>query len=74
MLLISDLHFTDKVQDEYRWDVFDFVRDYYNKTEDKNLIILGDLTDSKDHHSSILVNQIVYMIRQMVEIGMEVYI
>lgn len=74
MLLISDLHFTDKVQDEYRWDVFDFVRDYYGKTEDKNLIIMGDLTDSKDHHSAVLVNRIVYMIRQMVEIGMEVFI
>lgn len=74
MLLISDLHFTDLKQDEYRWDIFDFVERYRKKTEDKNLLILGDLTDSKDHHSSVLVNRIVQHMRHLVEIGMDVFI
>lgn len=74
MLLLADLHFTDKVQDDYRWNVFDFVLEYYEKTQDKNLLILGDLTDSKDHHSSVLVNRIVKYMRELVSRGMDITI
>jgi DNA repair exonuclease SbcCD nuclease subunit len=74
MLLISDLHLTDKKADSYRWGIFDFVLDYYKEHNDKNLIILGDLTDAKDHHSAKLVNRIVLMMRHLVESGMEIFI
>ena len=74
MLLISDLHLTDKKMDSYRWEIFDFVLSHYKKHDDKNLIILGDLTDSKDHHSAKLVNKIVEIMRMLVEHGMEIFI
>jgi len=74
MLLISDLHFTDKPQDEYRFEILDWVAAYFRRTDDKNLLILGDLTDSKDHHSSKLVNEIVRRLLMLADIGMEVFI
>lgn len=74
MLLISDLHLTDKTRDEYRWSIFDFVLEHYEKNDDKNLVILGDLTDSKDHHSAILVNKIIWSLQELVEKGMEIFI
>jgi hypothetical protein len=74
MLLITDLHLTDNEADRYRWQIWTWVAEYYRRTGDKNLIILGDLTDAKDHHSARLVNGIVKRIGDMVGIGMEVFI
>lgn len=74
MLLISDLHLTDKKMDSYRWEIFDFVLKYYKKHEDKNLLILGDLTDAKDHHSAKLVNWIVRELLLLRDEGMEIFI
>lgn len=74
MLLISDLHLTDNEADKYRWKIWEGVADYYDGPGKKNLIILGDLTDSKDHHSARLVNAIVERITDMTELGMEVFI
>ena len=74
MLLISDLHFTDKAADAYRFEIFDWVRRHYKRTRDKNLLILGDLTDSKDHHSAALVNRIVNGLLMLTDLGMEVFV
>lgn len=74
MLLITDLHLTDNEADRYRWKIWTWVAEYYRRTGDKNLIILGDLTDAKDHHSANLVNSISRRIGDMVGIGMEVFI
>jgi len=74
MLLISDLHFTEEPADEYRWKIFEFVHDYYVRTEDKNLLILGDLTNSKDHHPALLVNQITSCLIGLRDLGMEIFI
>lgn len=74
MLLITDLHLTDHEADRYRWKIWTWVAEYYRRTGDKNLIVLGDLTDAKDHHSASLVNAIVKRICDMVGIGMEVFI
>ena len=59
ILLTSDLHFTDKPEDSYRFDLFDAMRDWCEEYPIKHIIILGDLTNEKDNHSSKLVNKIV---------------
>ena len=58
-LATGDLHFTDKKIDEYRFKLFDVLIDLCHKYDVTNLFILGDITDAKDRHSSILVNRIV---------------
>jgi len=74
MLLISDLHLTDNEADEYRWKIFDWVAEYYDAEGDKNLLILGDLTDSKDHHSAKLVYRIIWQLNWLRDKGMEIFI
>jgi 3',5'-cyclic AMP phosphodiesterase CpdA len=59
MLLTTDLHLTDRSKDEYRWDVFPLLSEIMLETGEKDLVILGDLTDAKDYHSAALVNRIV---------------
>src|SRR6266851_480171 len=59
LLLCSDTHFTDRDQDAYRWKVFDFLRGTANAEECEALFILGDLTDKRDNHSSLLINQLI---------------
>ena len=57
-LLVSDLHLTANPRDAYRWDIFPWMVKtcaYYGV---KTLLILGDLTDAKDYHSSELVNKV----------------
>jgi DNA repair exonuclease SbcCD nuclease subunit len=58
-LLIADLHLTDLSKDEYRWGIFSWLKDQIEEYEIQRLIILGDLTDKKDKHSSKLVNRLV---------------
>lgn len=59
MLITTDLHFTDKDSDAYRFDIFPWLEEQIEKYDEEYLLILGDLTDSKDKHSSKLVNKIV---------------
>ena len=72
MLITSDLHFTDRARDAYRWDIFPWLRDQLE--HDETLLILGDLTDAKDNHSSALVNRIVNEIEETVAFGHGVFI
>lgn len=58
-LLVSDLHLTDKVVDEYRWDLFPQLRRILKEEGIRTFACLGDTTDSKDYHSSTLVNRLV---------------
>lgn len=59
VLLISDLHFTSKPQDEYRWGLFDKLNELMLNRPLNDIYILGDLTDAKDNHSAALVNRLV---------------
>ena len=52
-LLTSDLHLTDRPNDAYRWD---FLSKWLWGIRFDSLVILGDLTEEKDCHSSVLVN------------------
>ncbi len=74
MLLVTDLHLTDKEADRYRWEIFTWIYEYFESTGDKNILILGDLTDSKDHHSANLVNAVVKRCLDLTEAGMELFI
>lgn len=59
ILIATDLHLSDRPRDDYRFGLFDFLKKQIIKREVDLLLILGDLTDLKDNHSSQLVNQIV---------------
>jgi DNA repair exonuclease SbcCD nuclease subunit len=58
-ILVSDLHLTSNPRDEYRWGLFPWLRNQIQKYNSSRLFVLGDLTDSKDYHSSLLVNRLV---------------
>lgn len=59
-LLVTDLHLTANPRDEYRWGLFEWIRnDLWRRFGLRSVKILGDLTDAKDNHSSELVNRIV---------------
>lgn len=58
-LLIGDLHLTDRARDAYRFGILEWVRKQQVKYKPKATFILGDVTDSKDRHSSALVNKFI---------------
>jgi 3',5'-cyclic AMP phosphodiesterase CpdA len=60
LLITSDLHFTSKPLDSYRFGLVDWLCTTGFAESIDALFILGDLTDSKDRHSSALVNRIVH--------------
>jgi len=65
LVLISDLHLTDKEEDKYRFEVFDLLKHYGG--ENKKLIVLGDITEKKDKHSSDFVERIVINFKALSE-------
>ena len=59
-LLTTDLHFTDKDSDSYRFSVFDTIHGILDIHPDiDSLFILGDLTTFKDGHPAKLVSLVV---------------
>lgn len=65
MIITSDLHLTDRLRDEYRWEFLAWLKGQIKKLGEKQLFILGDLTDAKDGHSARLVNRIIDTLRAM---------
>lgn len=59
ILLLADLHLTANPRDAYRWRLFSWLMTTVPKHSIKNIIILGDLTESKNYHGAHLVNRIV---------------
>ncbi len=57
--LVGDLHLTDRPRDAYRFDIFSWLIKQQEKYQPTVTILLGDITDLKDNHSSALVNRIV---------------
>lgn len=64
VLIITDLHLTEKPDDEYRWEVFPWSRKLLRTNKLNALYILGDLFDKKDRHPSELVNRLTNEIGQ----------
>lgn len=58
-LLLTDLHWTDKPKDEYRWPLVDWVITQIAMHKVEHVFCLGDITDAKNNHSSTLVNRVV---------------
>lgn len=58
-LLLADLHLSALARDGYRWRLFAWLLEAIPRHSIKIILILGDLTEAKDYHSSRLVNQIV---------------
>lgn len=63
MLLTADLHLDDKPENRYRWHIFDALA----VNSDGEIVILGDLADRADRHSSLLVNQLVSKLTELAE-------
>lgn len=59
LICTADLHLDNKPQHSYRWGIFDFLAKQQKKYDAKGGLILGDITDEKDCHSSSLVNRMV---------------
>ena len=59
LLVIGDLHLTDKARDAYRFGIFDWIKKQEQEYAPK-IIFMGDITDKKDKHTSALVNRIVH--------------
>ena len=64
-LVIGDLHLTDRPRDDYRYGIFDQIAKWQKKYEPQRTFILGDLTDRKDRHSSVLVNRTIEGLRKL---------
>lgn len=58
-LITSDTHLTDRPRDAYRFGLFPWLARQQKKHNVTATFILGDITDSKDKHSSTLVNRLV---------------
>ncbi len=61
-LLTTDLHLSEKSEDQYRFDIFPWIIDNYGN-QIKTVFITGDLTDRKDFHAGWFVNKVVKNIR-----------
>lgn len=67
-LITSDLHFTDAPKDDYRWELFPWLKKQVAKHRPKYVLLLGDLTDHKDKHSAQLVNRLVRELSELSEL------
>ena len=64
-IITSDLHLTNNPLDDYRFELFKFLRVQCQEHDVKTVFILGDLTDLKDNHSSKLVTKIVHCLTSL---------
>ena len=65
-ILITDLHLTEKQEDQYRFNIFPWLVTRHSKDKSiRAVFILGDLTDRKDNHSAWFVNKIVSSLRAL---------
>jgi len=58
VLVTADLHWAESIRDSYRHEFQKHLRSIIEKKKVDLLIILGDLTETKDRHGAALVNQI----------------
>ena len=57
-IITTDLHLSDKGEDQYRFDLFPWMIKKYNK-KISAVFILGDLTDRKNYHADWFVNKVI---------------
>jgi len=73
-IVTSDLHLTANPRDAYRWELFPWLVTQCKQHKVKTLLILGDLTDAKDFHSSTLVNQVADALNMLTDYVEEIII
>ena len=74
-LVLTDLHFTDDFLDYYKKSLCDkYLTTFYLENSVNRIIILGDLTEKKDNHSSKLVNYVVEFISLLTTLSHKVVI
>ena len=57
-LITTDTHFSDHPRDAHRFDLFPWLLKQADKHKVDKIMFLGDLTEDKDRHSSVLVNTV----------------
>lgn len=67
-LITTDLHLTDRTDEQYRFDLFPWLRQQCKDIDVARIFILGDLTDFKNNHSARLVNKIVDSLVSLTEV------
>ena len=73
-LVTSDWHLNGKPRDRYRHQFQIRLQSLLRKHSVDTLLMLGDLTDEKDNHGSVLVNEIVEYMHQLAGQCEKVYI
>jgi hypothetical protein len=58
-LVTTDTHLSDRTRDGYRFGLFKWLRKQQEKHNVSATFLLGDTTENKDRHSSLLVNRII---------------
>lgn len=64
-LFTSDIHLSSRPRDEYRWNIFPWLRTQALNRQVSDIFLLGDLTDLKDNHSNLFLNRIVDSLREL---------
>lgn len=59
LIVTSDVHFSEQPLADYRWGLLPFLEEQAKQYKPKGVLILGDLTEGKDKHSSMVVNRLV---------------
>jgi len=59
LLITADIHQTDNPRDSYRFGLWEWLSEQQKRYKPDATLILGDLTDAKDKHSSVLVNSFI---------------
>ena len=65
ILTTADLHLDLNPRNADRWNLFTWLRTMATKYGVKSLLLLGDITDAKDRHESVLVNRFVNEIKTL---------
>lgn len=73
-LITADIHLNEKPHDSYRWGLLDWIGKQVRDYDIENVLILGDATDSKDRHSSYLVNRFSDKLIGLASCGCYIYI
>jgi hypothetical protein len=69
--LIADLHLTTNPLDYYKWDFFEWLISKIEIHKIEVVNILGDLTEKKDNHSSLLVNKLTSYLELLLYAGVK---
>jgi predicted phosphodiesterase len=67
-LITGDLHLSHNPRDAYRFAFMEWFADLAHKRKAERIIIAGDLTEEKDRHPAMLVNQVVEHVHALAEI------